>query len=361
MASRPDAPVAADRPMIRQLEGKPDFDATIERFAAWWAGGGRDRPPVTLAIAPRSPAAGTPRVEATTGDAELAVERAVAALLRRDYAGDAFPALVPGAEPALAAALYGVERVEEPREWQRLLDASPDFGCPAWQALERITDLAIERSRGRFLVGLPSLYGSYDLLAALRGHEALCTDLLDHPALLRRVGEHVADGFVAGFRRLRTKLAAAGFGSTSWLPFYHEGPAHVLACDFWCLVSGRVAREAIVPGLLRELAPLERSLFHLDGPDALRHLDLLLELPELRAVQWVYGAGRGPARRWIETYRRVRASGRAVLVMARDARDALGVLEELGPRGVWLHVEEGFASLDDAERFLREVERSSRR
>lgn len=347
--------------MIRHLEGKPDFDATIGRFAAWWAGEVGDRPPVTVAVACGSPDADPSRPDATAADAELAVECAVAGILRRDYAGDAFPAFVPGAEPALIAALYGVDRVEGLDDWQRLLDTSPDFACPAWQALERIMDLAIECSRGRFVVGVPSLYGGYDLLAALRGHEMLCIDLLDHPALLRRVGEHVADGSAAGFRRLRTKLARAGFGSTSWLPFYHEDPADVLACDFWCLVSSRAAREAILPGLRRELAPLEQSLFHLDGPDALRHLDLLLELPELRAVQWAYGARQGPGRRWMETYRRVRASGRAVLVMARDARDALAVLEDLGPRGVWLHVEERFASVADAERFLGEVERCAAR
>ena len=70
---------------------------------------------------------------------------------------------------------------------------------------------------------------------------------------------------------------------------------------------------------------------------------------------------RGPARRWLETYRRVLDAGRAVQVMARDAEDALAVVEALGPRGVWLDVEESFASADEAERFLREVERRSPR
>ena len=37
--------------MIRHLERKPDFDATIERFAAWWEGELLDRPPVTRAVA----------------------------------------------------------------------------------------------------------------------------------------------------------------------------------------------------------------------------------------------------------------------------------------------------------------------
>lgn len=351
--------------MIRQLEPKPDFAATIERFAAWWEGELRDRPPVTLSVTPRSSSNGPPLPRVTATDPalepEVAVERAIREILRRDYVGDAFPALLPAAERGLPGALYPAARVEEPSDWQRLLDTSPDWESPAWQALERITDLAIERSQGRFVVGLPSLTGATDLLATLRGHEPLCIDLLDHPALLRRVGERVAGDLAAGVERLSAKLERAGFGSTSWLPFYHEGPAQVLACDFWCLVSSQVARDTIVPGILRELAPLERSLFHLDGTDALRHLDLLLEMPGLRAVQWAYGPAHGPARRWIEIYRRVLASGRAVQVMARDARDALDVLEALGGRGVWLDVEEVFASVDEATRFLREVEQRSAR
>jgi len=351
--------------VIRHLELKPDFDATIERFAAWWEGDVRDRPPVTLAVAARPTRAGPPDAEMTAGDAgldvEAVVERAIGEILSRDYVGDAFPALLLPAAPALTPALCGATAAPERGDWPGLFEASPDLESPAWLALERITDLAIQRSQGRFVVGLPNLEGAFDLLATLRGHEPLCIDVLDQPELMRRAGEHLAGGRAAGFERLHAKLAGAGFGSTSWLPFYSEGPANVLACDFWCLVSSQIARDTILPSILREMAPLERSLFHLDGPDALRHLDLLLELPALRAVQWEYGPAHGPARRWTEVYRRVRESGRAVQVMARDARDALAVLEALGPRGVWLDVEETFASVDAAEGFLRQVERSSGR
>jgi hypothetical protein len=360
--------------MIRELELKPDFAKTIERFAAWWEGRGVDRPPVTLRIDPRGqPARGAARdasSEDTGLEPEVAVERAVAEILGGDYPGDSFPALVPRVDAAVTAALYGAELqrdasppapiVSEPEDWQRVLATAPDFGGRPWRNVEALTDLAIERSSGRFVVGLPSLYGNYDALAALRGSEPLCLDLIDHPELLRQVGAHVADGIAAGVRRLHEKLARAGFGSTTWLPFYHEGPAYVVGCDFWGLVSETVARDLVVPDIVRELRPLERSIFHLDGPDALRHLDLLLELPQLRAVQWAYGASRGPALRWAETYERVLASGRAVQVMARDAQDALAVLERLGAPGVWLCVEEPFASADEAQRFLREVERSAR-
>jgi hypothetical protein len=121
------------------------------------------------------------------------------------------------------------------------------------------------------------------------------------------------------------------------------------------MVSNQIARDMILPDILTEMAPLQRSIFHLDGPQALRHLDLLLELPQLHAVQWVYGDGQGPAARWIPVYRRIQHAGKSALVHAQDAADARKVLDAIGPRGVWLLVNDEFASLDEAKAFLREV------
>jgi homoserine trans-succinylase len=71
----------------------------------------------------------------------------------------------------------------------------------------------------------------------------------------------------------------------------------------------------------------------------------------------VYGAGRGPASRWIEVYRRCLQAGKSVQVLAETAQDALTVLEAVGAKGVWLTIGEGFGSVEEAEAFLREVER----
>jgi len=89
----------------------------------------------------------------------------------------------------------------------------------------------------------------------------------------------------------------------------------------------------------------------------LPHLDLTLALPGLNALQWVYGTGRGPAARWLDVYRRARAAGKSLQVIATDATDALTVLQALGPAGLWLTIDEWFESAGEAEAFLREVER----
>ena len=83
---------------------------------------------------------------------------------------------------------------------------------------------------------------------------------------------------------------------------------------------------------------LDRSIFHLDGTRPLRHLDPVLALPGLTAVQWVFGDGFGPASRWIDVYRQILAAGKSIQVLAEDMADAMAVVREVGVRGVWLSV-----------------------
>jgi hypothetical protein len=100
------------------------------------------------------------------------------------------------------------------------------------------------------------------------------------------------------------------------------------------------------------MQPLERSLFHLDGPQALRLLDLLLDLPQLDAVQWVYGSGNGPASNWIDVYKRIQNAGKSIQLIAETAEGARTVVDQLKPQGVWISVIEPFNSVESAQRFV---------
>ena len=127
------------------------------------------------------------------------------------------------------------------------------------------------------------------------------------------------------------------------------------------MISPQLARDLVVPTKRIEMAALERSIFHLDGPQALKHLDTTLALPGLTALQWVAGAGQGPAASWLHVLRRARAAGKSVQVLAHNAADALAVLDALGPEGVWLCVGSPFETLAETEAFLAEVTRRSAR
>lgn len=357
--------------MNQELLGSAAFEKTVARFDAWWVGEIVDRPPVLVGVKPSRPYSGPVSThtnhQARWLDIEFVVEEALAQMAQTDYVGDRFPLFWSNIGPEITATLYGCPLtftestswstpvVHDAADWERLLTTPPDFANVYWQTMERMTDYAIQRCEGRYLVGITDLHGNYDILAALRDPMQLCLDLMDCPDLVAKAGMHVAAGYVAAFNRLYAQVATAGFGTTTWLPIYYRGPAYVPSSDFWCMVSPQVAHDLIWPAILCEIEPLERSIFHLDGPQALRHLDLLLDLPQLNAVQWVYGAGRGPAARWIEVYRRIRQAGKSLQLIAQDPHDALTVIEAIGPAGVLVSVEEPFATVAEAEQFIHAV------
>jgi signal transduction histidine kinase len=45
------------------------------------------------------------------------------------------------------------------------------------------------------------------------------------------------------------------------------------------------------PSLEKEIAGLDASLYHLDGPDALQHVESLCAIDRLDMIQWMPGAG----------------------------------------------------------------------
>ena len=359
--------------MIRELKLNSDFENTIKRFEAWWQGEIHDRPPITIGVpSDRQPEWPAEKRWNSLREKWLDVEYNVQRLIARVEAGghyaDAVPVIHPNVGPELTGTAFGCElefsertswsipTVHDLDDWQRYVDAAPNFDNEYWRCIEQATDMLIERCDGRYIVGLPDLHGNYDILSALREPELLCMDMADDPALITKVGRNLRRAYIEGFERMYAKLSAAGFGSSTWTPMYHEGPAYVPNCDFWCMVSGEMAREMILPDIRAEMAAVERNLFHLDGPNAHRHLDMLLDLPELDAMQWVYGDGNGPAARWIDTYAHIKERGKSLQLLAAGPEDALAVLERIGTRGVWVCAG-GVGSVEEADAFIDEVAR----
>jgi maleate cis-trans isomerase len=96
-------------------------------------------------------------------------------------------------------------------------------------------------------------------------------------------------------------------------------------------------REFVAPALSAQCEWLDFSLFHLDGTQCIGHLDALLEIEALDAIEWTPQAGIEPggSPRWFEMYRRILNAGKSVQVMA-SAEDVIPVLEAIGGKGVYI-------------------------
>ncbi len=95
--------------------------------------------------------------------------------------------------------------------------------------------------------------------------------------------------------------------------------------------------EIFLPGIIREIQSLDRSMYHLDGPGARRHLDSLLAIPDLDAVQWVHGTGNEGFARWASTCQRIQAAGKALYFYCQ-VDEVEQVIDTLDPHGLCVYV-----------------------
>jgi len=122
-------------------------------------------------------------------------------------------------------------------------------------------------------------------------------------------------------------------------------------------------REFVQPALRKQLESLDHSLYHLDGPDAVRHVPALMELEKLQALQWTCGAGQpdGASERWYGIYDQVCKADKSLWIQLYDGnvetwiRSAETLMELYGKNR--MNFQFPTMSLKDAERLLNHAEK----
>jgi hypothetical protein len=246
------------------------------------------------------------------------------------------------------------DRIGHPDEYPTLILTKRERW---WQAYKRIMLRVLEVSRGDFLVGMPAFGSNLDVLAELRGTQALLYDLVDRPDWVSRRLDEINRAFYTAFDDYYAHIQLSD-SSSAYTYFHLWGPGKVsqVQCDFSAMVSPAMFEQFVLPPLQRQCAWLDHSLFHLDGPSCICHLDLLLAIPELDAVQWTPGAGQPGAGdpRWYDLYARVLDAGKSVQILGASTREARQILDRFGGDGVYLSV--GVRSEAEAEDVIAAVE-----
>jgi hypothetical protein len=354
-----------------ELRYKPDFPDVLRRFEAWWRCQIVDRPPVSIHVHSHRKADRPRRQHSSLRerwfDVEHAIEQVEASMESSIFLAETFPRYEPSLGPEICATVFGCElefgegtswSIPRAKSCRDILKLRPNLDNPYWNNIRAKTDLSLRRGQGLWITALPDLHTNGDLLASLRDPQELCLDLADDLDSVRAACEHVTRAYALMYEDLWDRIRPTGQPCTTWAPYLHDGKAYVTNCDFICMISPRMFRETILPSIVWEMNYLDRNIFHLDGPGALKHLDALLAEKKLDGLQWVYGAGHEPAARWIDVYKKAQAAGKCLQVLTVDMNDAKAVAEQLRPEGVWLCVGGGY-ELDEAQAFLKWVERWS--
>lgn len=315
-----------------QLEFKPDFEEARQRWSAYW-NGESDRPLVASVI----PKPGVTPVDQPAytsgfaGDFEPVIDQVLAWARTHEFLGEAIPFYYLEFGPDHFSSFLGAE-----------MRAHTDSGATSWLVpfvddwdaariefrpdsywWRRTVDF-IKAFRaacdGKLLIAGPTLVAGLDCLAAIRGQEKLAMDLVTQPDAVQRALAKVRKAYEDILDALASELDYATWGSINRHGFYSTGRTNVPQCDFSCMISREMFAEFELPCLAHETEQLDGSCYHLDGQDAIHHLEAVCSLPRMQAIQWQPGAGRGSERDWMELYRRIDSLGKGQVLGGNPAR-----------------------------------------
>lgn len=357
---------------------KPDFEDVLSRYEAWWHCDVVDRPLVSMTFLKAEEERVPTRQKKHTTlrerwmDTEHVVRSAEVRLLNTVYFADSLPIAWPNLGPEVFSAFYGCEmEYGESTAWSKpiLFDWSEasvnglqfDKDNFYFRKIMEMMDALIAIGKNRFIVGYTDMHGGGDALAAFRDPQALLIDTLENPEAIKRLCDRITTDFLHVYDLFYEKLSAADMPSTTWLPATCKGKYHVPSNDFSCMISDKAFEDLFIPGIIRECRHMDRSIYHLDGPQALRFLDRLLEIPEIHAIQWVPGAGRDYWANWIDVYQRIQKRKKAMMIGGVPVKDLPLLFESLDPEGVWISSISGVSNRQEAEVALIKISQWTKR
>jgi hypothetical protein len=347
---------------------KEDWEIAQERLLAWWEQEIVDR----VCIQVTAPRAGVTRreipvpetLEQRWTDLDYVVESQGELIRCTYYGGEAFPLFNPNLGPDIFAAFLGapIHFAEDTSwvdpiitDWRQRPALALDADSPWWRMQMDLLARAHEAGRGRWITGIPDTHSGGDALSALRGRQQLCIDLVDNAGDVQAAMRELEPVVIDVYERYFPVIEYQQYGfSSGWLPVWSTGRANVIQCDFIALISPVMFERHFLDELALQARWLDRTIYHLDGTDCIRHLDLLFTIPEIRAIQWVPGAGAPPMPHWIPLLRRIQKAGRG-LHLQTEPEHVETLLRELSPRGLLLntHVD----SEEEADDLIRHVAR----
>ena len=351
------------------FEMKPDFNEVMNRYEAWWDCAIIDRPILSI-VFPKPTDQWIPGPEKQPNslrerwtDAGYVAESTNARLANTVYFADSLPAAWPNLGPEVFSAMYGCElEFGESTTWSKpiLSDFSPesiekiqiDTNNQYFLKLMEITDALLDIGREKFIVGYTDMHGGADAIAAFRDPQEFLLDVIMQPEAVKALCDRITNEFLMVYDLFYDKLTAAGMPSTSWTNATCKGKFHIPSNDFSCMISDESFETLFIPGIIQECRHMDRCIYHLDGPQALRFLDILLEIPEIDAIQWVPGAGRDTFAEWIGVYQRIQSKNKALQIQTLNVKDIDLVFQSLKPEGVWISAFTGISNQEEAESVL---------
>lgn len=262
------------------------------------------------------------------------------------FGGEAYPLVSPSLGPDILSAFLGLEvNYNATSAWvthkecplSDITDFTFDKDNWHYKKIKEILSVLTEDAKnGDYIVGMVDLNPGADGVASLIGPDKLCYEMMDSPEDVQRVSGELFDLYTKVFDEFHGIITKYQKGTTNWLGIYSETPWYFLSCDFMCMISGEFFDEFLAWELGKRIDYHPRTLFHLDGENAVRHLDRILQFDKLTGVQVQATPYVHSAEFWVEPIKKIQAAGKCVCIDARNEEDIRVLLENCKPEGLYI-------------------------
>ena len=246
-------------------------------------------------------------------------------------------------------------------DWENLPEIKFDRNSEMWQNVERIQKKAFQHSE--FNTSITDIGGILDIICSLRGTENMLYDLYDYPDEVKAMTKHITKLWFEAFELQKKAVEEAGQPYNNWMNIPSSKPWYPLQCDFSYMISPAQFEEFVLPHLIEQVNHLERSVYHLDGVGEIPHLDMLLDIEDLTAIQWVPGGGQLPKwdEKWFPMYQKIQAKKKNLVLNGgfptNDLKAAEKFIKSLDPTGVYISF--AVPDRDTGERLVELIEKWS--
>lgn len=355
---------------------KDDIAEAQARVEDWWNNRKSDRACIQVTGRLPEPVIQLPTVNHNTlhdywTNPEVVIPRIINEMGTKWFGAESFPVLspVPGRIVSIICKYLGAPNryIDDQTTWSEPIIDDWENPPPLewnpenewWKITQRNLRACAEEIRNRELecyLGHPDLNGPTEILAGLRNPEKLCIDLIMETEQVKQAARKVQDVWYKAWDAVQEITAEFG-GCFTFMGIWSKLQAPDLQSDFSSLISPDMFGEFMLPLIREQSKRFPRSVFHLDGPDMVRHLEMLLKEESIDAIQWVEGAGAGPVSRWMDVMKRIQDGGKSLYVYCEPWEVPI-LLKELSPQGLMMVVTETLP-LGEAKELLATVRRLS--
>ena len=307
---------------------KPDWLEAKERMTDWWAGKKIGRVAASV-IAPAKSGGGFAYIDKSPEkyiDFDTVSNNLEHRLRGAFWGGDAFPhhavdlnasMIFFGAEPPF------VSNARRHGSYFGNLDEVISYKNTGesewWSLLVDMYKKTAAKSDGSFVLEAIGVFAIIDVMAGLVGDEKLLYAMVDDPEKVMEARDSMMKWIAPTCDMFHGIASGCNSGGSMSIGVWCPGKMRFSQCDFSVMISPAMFEKYVFEELKALYDCLDHGIYHLDGEEEIRHLDLILKLDKVDMIQWVPTTRAGDPGyldplNWVGLIRRIQDAGRKVLV-----------------------------------------------